>query len=148
MSPIPIIRPVLPAAPAKPPLPDERKLCRNILIYGQCRFQHKGCLYLHHPVLDGTTAPFVPAPPPMAVGAQEFVPRDAPEPPLEYADEYYDDALHPVRLPLGGTPLISQNGSLDYAQYDYVGEDPQAAYYAAEPPFTRQPVRPPHTGRR
>ncbi|CEQ42692.1 SPOSA6832_04537 [Sporobolomyces salmonicolor] len=37
-----------PAKQPNSPAKQETKLCRNILIYGSCRFQDKGCVYSHH----------------------------------------------------------------------------------------------------
>ncbi|KAI5993697.1 hypothetical protein F5J12DRAFT_426404 [Pisolithus orientalis] len=57
-----------------------QRQCRNILIYGSCRFQNKGCIYYHPPPSSTSTdvAPEAPAPPSLsaqAVNAPVFVPR-------------------------------------------------------------------------
>lgn len=55
----------------------DKKLCRNILIYGQCRFEDKGCTYSHQ--LPDPAKP--PTPQPLsaktAASAQVFVPGGA-----------------------------------------------------------------------
>lgn len=33
-----------------------QRLCRNVLIYGSCRFQDKGCVYAHSVDEDGKDA--------------------------------------------------------------------------------------------
>ncbi|ORY85992.1 hypothetical protein BCR35DRAFT_302625 [Leucosporidium creatinivorum] len=66
---------------------EDKKLCRNILIYGQCRFEDKGCTY-SHTIHDPNSKPPTPTPNPAptsgtplsaktAASAQVFVPGGA-----------------------------------------------------------------------
>ncbi|GAA5881277.1 hypothetical protein JCM5296_007501 [Sporobolomyces johnsonii] len=54
-----------PAKQPNSPAKQETKLCRNILIYGSCRFQDKGCVYSHHLPSQSNppSKPSSPAPP-------------------------------------------------------------------------------------
>ncbi|KAH9834391.1 uncharacterized protein C8Q71DRAFT_768506 [Rhodofomes roseus] len=60
-----------------------QRQCRNILIYGSCKFQDKGCIYYHPPARDDSSPvpPDSPVPsaalPAQAVNAPVFVPKTA-----------------------------------------------------------------------
>ncbi|KAH7927228.1 hypothetical protein BV22DRAFT_1061477 [Leucogyrophana mollusca] len=104
---------------AKPQLkkggpPDSpQRQCRNILIYGSCRFQDKGCLYYHPPVCC-KARPESPLPGPLsahAVNAPVFVPKA----PL---NTFSASSLIPA-LPQDASPSPSSNyqGHNDYDPY-------------------------------
>ena len=78
-------------------------MCRNILIYGECRFESKGCCYAHSTSTLSTTAhDFVPTP-----TATPAPPLDAPINPI--AEEYYPPQ-----------------------EQQYYDEEPQPQYYPQE----------------
>ncbi|TBU44602.1 hypothetical protein BD309DRAFT_919527 [Dichomitus squalens] len=59
-----------------------QRQCRNILIYGSCKFQDKGCIYYHPPRDEPLSAPDSPTPaaalPAQAVNAPVFIPKGHP----------------------------------------------------------------------
>ncbi|KAI0946119.1 hypothetical protein AcV7_010175 [Taiwanofungus camphoratus] len=69
-----------------------QRQCRNILIYGSCKFQDKGCIY-YHPPRDESSSPVPPespvpsaALPAEAVNAPVFVPKASPGSPVSAPD--------------------------------------------------------------
>ncbi|KAI9508039.1 hypothetical protein F5148DRAFT_1199974 [Russula earlei] len=66
-----------------------QRQCRNILIYGSCKFQDKGCIYSHPPRPTTPPSALTPQPEPpgvsaklsQAVNAPVFVPKSSPLPP-------------------------------------------------------------------
>ncbi|KII83627.1 hypothetical protein PLICRDRAFT_47104 [Plicaturopsis crispa FD-325 SS-3] len=73
--------------PKESPRKENQRQCRNILIYGSCKFQDKGCIYYHPPAQDDTipttdtTSPRMSNSTPVklsaAVNAPVFVPKSA-----------------------------------------------------------------------
>ncbi|KAK2465133.1 hypothetical protein APHAL10511_002825 [Amanita phalloides] len=123
--------------------------CRNIAIYGYCKFQDKGCVY-HHPQGHDSN----PAPPPttaslsaQAINAPVFVPKSVatpvpasppppkPPPPAETEYNLFDYA--------GDTSVGSIVDQLFYdeSQYNpYQHDYEPTAQYPYAPVFLRQPL--------
>ncbi|GJE92937.1 PAB-dependent poly(A)-specific ribonuclease subunit PAN3 [Phanerochaete sordida] len=74
-----------PSSPKAPRKDSTQRQCRNILIYGSCKFQDKGCIY-YHPPRDSSSPvpPDSPTPsaalPAQAVNAPVFVPKNPASP--------------------------------------------------------------------
>ncbi|KAI0742728.1 hypothetical protein C8Q80DRAFT_1190482 [Daedaleopsis nitida] len=72
-----------PASPKPSRKDTPQRQCKNILIYGSCKFQDKGCIYYHPPTDDQSFVPPDsptpnPALPAQAVNAPVFVPKGHP----------------------------------------------------------------------
>lgn len=98
-----------------------QRQCRNILIYGSCKFQDKGCIYSHPP--RPTTPPSASAPDPetptssaklsQAVNAPVFVPKSSPAPPTS----------PPLSRAQAQTPLTASTLSTSPPASDYDEND-------------------------
>ena len=79
-------------------------MCRNILIYGECRFESKGCCYSHSQSTLSTTAnSFIPTP-----SATPLPPLDPPTPlpiPIAIAEEYYPPSEYYDYIPEQREPI-------------------------------------------
>ncbi|GAA6037662.1 hypothetical protein JCM8097_002273 [Rhodosporidiobolus ruineniae] len=66
---IPIVRPsgqsptAQPAKPPQSPAKPENRLCRNVLIYGSCKYKDRGCQFSHELPNSSSPKPSSPAPP-------------------------------------------------------------------------------------
>lgn len=109
-----------------------QRQCRNIVIYGRCKYQDKGCIY-YHPSATPPETPATPPPPPpasssstrpespvvagtlfaQAVNAPVFVPKSVGSPPA--ASTLSDD-------PFSQTP---ENRWQDYEEDDYAYQNEQ-----------------------
>ncbi|KAJ7160905.1 hypothetical protein C8R46DRAFT_1105905 [Mycena filopes] len=144
-----------------------QRQCRNIMIYGSCKFENKGCVYYHPPAPDAV--PFAPrAESPSkglsptltakAVNAPVFIPKlpvrietSTPPPASPPSPEYHDEQQQPQEMydeyayPNPGLDeqmheMSSDNFYSDapYDAYDPTTENP---YFAAHAPvFVRQPL--------
>ncbi|KAH6904442.1 hypothetical protein BKA70DRAFT_1296695 [Coprinopsis sp. MPI-PUGE-AT-0042] len=142
-----------------------KRQCRNIVIYGHCKYQDKGCSY-YHP--STTPEPVSPTPAPavpylgsqlespastltaQAVNAPVFVPKSTAPifTPASTTDTGEDNAQHEYQDYEEGDydhameDISHQMGGLNTQYYgDYTGDfsDVAAAYYAP-PVFVRQPL--------
>ncbi|KAJ7075654.1 hypothetical protein B0H15DRAFT_941471 [Mycena belliarum] len=138
--------------------------CRNIMIYGSCKYEGKGCLYYHPPAPD--VMPLIPRAesptkatlPAQAVNAPVFVPKQpvriltSPPPPLPespsptYQDEQlqYGEYAYPEPGVDGLTEQMQELSANNYyADPHYDGYDATADghYFAPQAPvFLRQPL--------
>ncbi|KAJ7756172.1 hypothetical protein B0H16DRAFT_1538879 [Mycena metata] len=145
-----------------------QRQCRNIMIYGSCKFENKGCVYYHPPAPDAV--PFAPrAESPTkglsptlsakAVNAPVFVPKlpvrietstPPPEssPSPEYHDEQqqqhqemYDEYAYPAPGADDQMQEMSSNNFYSDPSYDTYDPTTENPYFAAQAPvFVRQPL--------
>ncbi|KAI6022849.1 kinase-like domain-containing protein [Pisolithus microcarpus] len=113
-----------------------QRQCRNILIYGSCRFQDKGCIYYHPPPSSTSTdvaSPEAPAPPSLsaqAVNAPVFVPRTS----VDVVP------TAPSTQPLPFTPSASPTPYYASQEVEYEGTSLGTYYGTAQSVFVRQPL--------
>ncbi|KAJ7938303.1 hypothetical protein B0H13DRAFT_1942308 [Mycena leptocephala] len=136
--------------------------CRNIMIYGSCKFENKGCVYYHPPAPDAVpTTPRAESPvkalTAKAVNAPVFVPKtpvriqtstpppeDPPSP--EYQDdqqeqqqqqEMYDEYAYPTAGVEGLTDQMQEMNSNDFYSDSYDAYDPttENPYFAPQAPM-------------
>ncbi|KAF7759852.1 hypothetical protein Agabi119p4_11547 [Agaricus bisporus var. burnettii] len=114
-----------------------QRQCRNIVIYGHCKYQDKGCQYFHPP-------PDAPASPPPtaalsahAINAPIFVPKAA-----AVTHDDYDEFSY-TAADAAAVDDLTSGGYYDDSQYQYVPPyDPNGidSLYLHPPPFLRQPL--------
>ncbi|KAJ7718593.1 hypothetical protein DFH07DRAFT_860108 [Mycena maculata] len=143
--------------------------CRNIMIYGSCKFENKGCVYYHPPAPDAV--PFAPraespakqlSSPSLtakAVNAPVFVPKlpmriqmSTPPPETPPSPEYQDEQQQQEVYEEYAYPAPGAEGQADqmqemdpnnfYSDSHYDAYDPEAenAYFTQAPVFVRQPL--------
>ncbi|KAJ6524521.1 hypothetical protein B0H19DRAFT_1200118 [Mycena capillaripes] len=145
-----------------------QRQCRNIMIYGSCKFENKGCVYYHPPAPDAIpiapraesptkglsptlTAKAVNAPvfvPKMPVRIQTSTPPPEKPPSPQYQDdqdhqEVYDEYAYPAEGVEGLTDQMHEMNNSFYSDASYDAYDPTTddSYYAAQAPvFVRQPL--------
>ncbi|KAJ7248887.1 hypothetical protein B0H12DRAFT_1123204 [Mycena haematopus] len=144
-----------------------QRQCRNIMIYGSCKFENKGCAYYHPPAPDAIpTAPRAESPvkglsPTLtakAVNAPVFVPKMAvriqtstpppetpPSPQLEYHDaqQQHQEAYNEYAYPAVGDDQIHEMSSNNFypdSHYDAYDPTTEHPYFATQAPFMRQPL--------
>ncbi|KXN87575.1 PAB-dependent poly(A)-specific ribonuclease subunit PAN3 [Leucoagaricus sp. SymC.cos] len=134
-----------------------QRQCRNIVIYGHCKYQDKGCTYHHpSPTAEREQTPSSTAIPAAAVNAPVFVPKAAAlaspvaSPPTSpqpvYEPESYDHYAYAQAddvVPVDDLTSID-TGYYDDTQYSYVPPyDPTGmdAWYTNPATFHRQPFQ-------
>ncbi|CAK5267354.1 unnamed protein product [Mycena citricolor] len=151
---------------ASPRKDSVQRQCRNIMIYGSCKFEDKGCVYYHPPGPDAVAiAPRAESPAKQiittslsaqAVNAPVFVPKfpgriqtDTPppaSPPVASPESASDDPgvvyEYPAPTAVGGTQMQDISSSEyypdpGYDSYESVGDH---SYYVQPPVFVRQPL--------
>ncbi|TFY83968.1 hypothetical protein EWM64_g28 [Hericium alpestre] len=105
-----------------------QRQCRNILIYGSCKFEDKGCIY-YHPPRPTTPPPASPSQPEtpsgklsQAVNAPVFVPKSSPFPPTSPTPAYAQ-----AQTSLSPSKGISSPAT-EYDEHDHY--DPNYYYYS------------------
>ncbi|KAI0696153.1 hypothetical protein BC835DRAFT_1343276 [Cytidiella melzeri] len=159
-----------PSSPKAQKKDSTQRQCRNILIYGSCKFQDKGCIYYHPPRDPSPPAPESPTPsaalPAQAVNAPVFVPKNSGSPvpaaaqPAALATTSSNDTEYPYDdgydshgyaesdAPMSMSYLAEQLQSLNsfdhpvdgQQQLDYDPAHPMDVFYAPQHAFTRQPL--------
>ncbi|KAH7907382.1 hypothetical protein BJ138DRAFT_1214236 [Hygrophoropsis aurantiaca] len=142
-------------SPIRPSVDSPQRQCRNILIYGSCRFQHKGCLYYHPPVRSRPESPLPLSA--QAVNAPVFVPK-APSnvtpsssssqtlelsPPLLLNHAAHSEYDSYAQQTSNGTQLMDSEDQLDSLQlddYDHAAASLGAFYQSTQSTFVRQPL--------
>ncbi|KAF7373486.1 PAN2-PAN3 deadenylation complex subunit PAN3 [Mycena sanguinolenta] len=145
-----------------------QRQCRNIMIYGSCKFENKGCAYYHPPAPDAipqapraeppakTLSPTLTA---KAVNAPVFVPKMAvriqttstpppeipPSPQPEYHDEqnHNQEAHNEYAYPAGADDSMHDMNSNNFypdPSYDAYDHTTEHSYFATQAPFMRQPL--------
>ncbi|KAJ7468473.1 hypothetical protein FB451DRAFT_1091934 [Mycena latifolia] len=143
-----------------------QRQCRNIMIYGSCKFENKGCVYYHPPAPDAVPpAPRAESPtkatlPAQAVNAPVFVPKlpvriltatppppppEPPEPAYEDEQPQYDEyAAYPASGVDGLTEQMQEMSAGNFyaeQQYDAYDAGAEGHYFSAQAPvFVRQPL--------
>ncbi|PFH47540.1 hypothetical protein AMATHDRAFT_151840 [Amanita thiersii Skay4041] len=120
-----------------------QRQCRNIMIYGYCKFQDKGCIYYHPPTASRLLMPSLSA---QAINAPIFVPKTITSALSYPTHDGYDSYTY------NGADVSVSSEALDAIQYydetqynpyqhDYATTtlDPSYAYPSA-PVFLRQPL--------
>ncbi|KAJ8690277.1 PAB-dependent poly(A)-specific ribonuclease subunit 3 [Pleurotus ostreatus] len=119
-----------------------QRQCRNVMIYGSCKFQDKGCTFYHPPAPDTSQAEEALSAS-VNVNAPVFVPKssaDTSSPTLA--------SLTPSTPPPDAGYTYSENGTAEVAdqmQATHIYDDNYAAqfdqgYYAAQSVYTRAPL--------
>lgn len=142
-----------------------QRQCRNILIYGSCRYQDKGCIYYHPPVEGSNNPPRPESPLPASLSAQAvnapvFVPKapfhviaspsptsespfiPSPSPSTFYPNhDEYDDYGDSESLS-HQTPQSLEHQLVNQFQVDYDDHaSPMGNYYQSQQAtFVRQPL--------
>ncbi|KAK7055351.1 PAN2-PAN3 deadenylation complex subunit PAN3 [Favolaschia claudopus] len=147
-----------------------QRQCRNIMIYGSCKFENKGCAYYHPPAPDAVSiAPRAESPSKglsQSVNAPVFIPKvpahiktastpppsiaTPPPPEPQYHHDNQQQQQQPEEYgeypypPVGDEEMEMHdiNSNNFYADTPYDGYDPSTAnpYFASATPFLRQPL--------
>ncbi|KZT64836.1 hypothetical protein DAEQUDRAFT_698078 [Daedalea quercina L-15889] len=119
-----------------------QRQCRNILIYGHCKFQDKGCIYYHPPAREESSPvpPDSPVPsaalPAQAVNAPVFVPKTiSTESPVP---AYAGQSRQSISPPSSGVPSDHQSVQSDYQEQEDI-YDPFAYNGANDDTFSDGP---------
>ncbi|TFK48300.1 hypothetical protein OE88DRAFT_571238 [Heliocybe sulcata] len=112
--------------PPTPKSPSSRKdstqrQCRNILIYGSCKFQDKGCIYYHPPAQDASSPQERPdSPAAFSPNAPVFVPKSTSALSVRSSTPQSAPAQSETSAPIP---------TLTAASDDYAEHDPYDPYY-------------------
>ncbi|OBZ82346.1 PAB-dependent poly(A)-specific ribonuclease subunit pan3 [Choanephora cucurbitarum] len=107
----------------------QKRLCRNVIIHGFCKFQDKGCEFKHDSMTQTTTTDSV------SVGAPIFVPRSSStqgalrsslQPQRSNTFPQFDNAYYPPSLNMP-TPLSSSIKPLMEEPYYYMNNPPSSS---------------------